>query len=190
MHDVLTSSKLCYVDGLSLPGRQLPGILPLETITLKDLDRCLTTAIKTLSDRNRSNKIIVVFDGLDFLLACQPKITSHDVQQMLVELQSRVHGVVATCAADSALLHQTDAAATPLELEHTTLARGLAHQARWVFQLRPLETGQSKEVSGSVRVSKGGAWESIENATVLDEGEWLFHARNDGGVKIWGRGEA
>ena len=164
--------------------------MQLENLTLKDLDLCLASAIKVLSAQDASSKILAFFDGMDFLLACQPKTSSSDIQQMLLEMQSRVHGVTITCAADSALLHSTDASATPLELEHTTLARGLAHQTRWLFQVRPLETGQSKEVSGSVRVSKGGAWESTEGTRDLEEGEWLFHFRNDGGVKVWGRGVA
>jgi len=186
----MASSKLCYIDGLAVGGNSPTGAVPLESLTLKDLNLCLISAIKVLSAEDPSSKILVIIDGIDFLLACQPKTSSNDIQQVLLELQSLVHGVVTTCAADSALLHSTDASATPLELEHTTLARGLAHQARWLFQLRPLETGQSKEVSGSIRISKGGAWESTEGTRDLVEGEWLFHFRTDGGVKVWGRGEA
>lgn len=88
-----------------------------------------------------------------------------------------------------------DASATPLEHEHGELVRGLAWQAGWVVQLRPLETGSAREVNGSVRVSKGGAWEGQgdeagEGEAELEEGEWLFHVKGDGGVRVWGRGEA
>ena len=186
----MTSSKLCYIDGLSVSGNGSSRYLPLGNLTLKNLNACLTTAIRHLSSRDSSCKIATVFDGLDFLLACLPQTTSSEVQQMLLELASHVHSIIVTCTADSALVYNTEASATPLEFEHTTLARSLAHQAKWLFQLRPLDTGQSKEVSGSVRVSKGGAWESSEMATDLVESEWLFHFRNDGGVKVWGRGEA
>lgn len=190
LQDAIVSSKLCYVDGLATGGNGAPGVVPLENHALKDLDVCLNTTIQSLSNRHPDSKVVAIFDGIDFLLASQPKTTSDDVQRMLLGLRSRIHSVVITCAADSGLLHKIDASATPLELEHTTLVRSLAHQTRWLFQLRPLETGQSKEVSGSVRVSKGGAWENAENAKDLDEGEWLFHVNNHGGVKVWGRGEA
>ena len=186
----MASSRLCYIDGLSMAKSSFAGVVPLGRLSLEELDKCLTTAIQHLSTQGSANKIVIILDGLDFLLACQPSSTSIDSHRMLLELQTRVHGVIVTCAADSPLLHSTDASATPLELEHTTLARGLARQARWLFQLRPLETGQSREVSGSVRMNKGGAWEDTENVNDLGEGEWLFHFRNDGVVKVWGRGEA
>ena len=98
--------------------------------------------------------------------------------------------MVITCAADSALLHNIEASATPLEMEHAILARSLAYNARWLFQLRPLETGQSREVSGSVRISHGGAWDDDVEEGGMSEGEWLFHVKGDGNVRVWGRGEA
>lgn len=133
-----------------------------------------------------------MIDGIDFLLACDPETTSTDVKQMLTEIQSKVHSMAVTCAADDPLLHNTDASATPLEHEHGTFIRQLAYQARLIFQLRPLETGHSKDVNGTIRVSRGGAWESADRGSLreLEEGEWLYHIRGDGLVKVWGRGEA
>lgn len=109
---------------------------------------------------------------------------------MLLDLQRRAQNIIVTCAADSALLHNTESSATPLEIEHASLARSLAYGAEWVFQLRPLETGQSKEVSGSVRLSRGGAREIVEGVKDLEEGEWLYHVKGNGSVTVWGRGEA
>lgn len=131
-----------------------------------------------------------MLDGLDFLLASQPGISTLEVQQLLLDLQMRAHSVIVTCVADSALLHNTEASATPLEIEQSNLVRSLAHNAQLVFQLRPLETGQSKEVTGSVRVSRGGAWDVEEGSTELEDGEWLYHLSGGGMVKVWGRGEA
>lgn len=99
--------------------------------------------------------------------------------------------MVVTCAADSALLHNIEASATPLEIEHSKFVRSLAHAASWVFQLRPLETGQSREVSGSVRISRGGAWdEDDDEREELGGGEWLYQVKGDGSVRVWGRSEA
>lgn len=139
-----------------------------------------------------SSKTVVVIDGIDFLLACDPDITSTDVRQLLTEIQSKVSSMTVTCAADDPLLHNMDASATPIEQEHGAFVRQLAYQARLVFQLRPLETGHSKEVNGTVRVSRGGAWESVDGVSSreLEEGEWLYHVRGDGMAKVWGRGEA
>ena len=162
----------------------------LDNLTLKDLNSSLTTTLSRLQSQPTARTIILI-DGLDFLLAVQPTATATQAQNLLLDLQSKVHNIVITFAADSALLHNTDASATPLEFEHSTFARTLAHSSNWMFQLRPLETGQSKEVSGSMRVSKGGAWEEKDDQErKLDGGEWLYHFRGDGVVRVWGRGEA
>lgn len=163
-------------------------MIKLKSLTLKDLSNAISTAMQSTT----SSKTVVVIDGIDFLLACDPDITSTDVKQLLTEIQSKVYSMVVTCAADDPLLHNIDASATPIEHEHGALVRQLAYQARLIFQLRPLETGHSKDVNGTIRVSRGGAWESTDrpSSRELDEGEWLYHVKGDGLVKVWGRGEA
>ena len=64
-----------------------------------------------------------------------------------------------------------------------------------VLQLRELDTGVARDVSGVLRVSKGGAWEvareekNEENAA-WEEREVLFFVQGDGAVRVFGRGEA
>lgn len=66
----------------------------------------------------------------------------------------------------------------------------IAHQSRAVIQLRSLETGAAKDISGVLRVSAGGAHDNFEDEdSGLEEGEWLYQVKGDGGVKVWGRGE-
>lgn len=84
---------------------------------------------------------------------------------------------------------------TPLETEHAALVVGLAHQARMVLQLRELDTGVARDVSGVLRVSKGGAWEAGREQTndeisAWEEKEVLFFVQGDGAVRVFGRGEA
>lgn len=60
-----------------------------------------------------------------------------------------------------------------------------------VMQLRNLETGAARDVSGVLRVSKGGAWGQNESGA---EGSWeerevLYFVQRDGGVSVFGRGE-
>lgn len=190
IHEKIDSKRLCYIDGLAGGSTTKDEVLKLKALTLKDLSNAISTALQRTmpTPDSSSSRTIVVIDGIDFLLACDNEATSTDVQQVLTELQSKVHSVVVTCAADDPLLHKTDASATPLEHEHGELVRLLAYQAGLVFQLRPLETGHSKEVDGTVRVSRGGSWEGGEQ--VLEEGEWLFHVKSDSGVRVWSRGEA
>jgi elongator complex protein 6 len=60
-----------------------------------------------------------------------------------------------------------------------------------VMQLRNLETGAARDVSGVLRVSKGGAWGQRENASEESwkEKEVLYFVQRDGGVSVFGRGE-
>lgn len=97
-------------------------------------------------------------------------------------------------SADSPLIHNASALshqnATPLEVEHATFAVGLAHRAEMVMQLRNLETGAARDVSGVLRVSKGGAWDQRECAKEnWEEKEVLYFVQRDGGVSVFGRGE-
>lgn len=82
--------------------------------------------------------------------------------------------------------------ATPLETEHAAFVVGMAHQARTVMQLRNLDTGAARDVSGVLRISKGGAWEQDEqdrNEGVWEEKEVLYFVQRDAGVRVFGRGE-
>jgi elongator complex protein 6 len=69
----------------------------------------------------------------------------------------------------------------------------MAHQSRWVFQLRGLDTGSAKDVSGVIRVSKGGDDQdeipSSASTKELLDAEWLYQLKGDGSVRVWGRGE-
>lgn len=187
-----------YVDGLSTDSvapESPREIIRLKSLALDDVRSAIYTALQTISNQANDSsvrKTTIIIDGIDFLLACNPDALSTDVQQALTEIQCEAHSVVVTCAADSPLLHNTDASATPIEHEHGSLVRQLGYQARLIFQLRPLETGHSKDVNGTVRVSRGGAWESADTETPreLEDGEWLYHVKGDGTVKAWGRGEA
>lgn len=91
---------------------------------------------------------------------------------------------------------------TPLEQNHAHFLTSLAHQSSWIFQLRALDTGSAKDVSGVIRVSRGGSVGAGEKDEIKDTGsahmggmgdvpdaEWLYQLKGDGTAKIWGRGE-
>lgn len=68
---------------------------------------------------------------------------------------------------------------------------GSAHQAHLVMQLRNLETGAASDVSGVLRINKGGAWweEEGDAAADIEEKDVLYFVQRDGGVSVFGRGE-
>jgi elongator complex protein 6 len=104
-------------------------------------------------------------------------------------------------AADSPLVHNASNSsaselqrATPLEEEHAAFLIATAHRARMVMQLRNLDTGVAKDVSGILRISQGG--EGTDDGHTRDEGEnhWepkevLYFVQRDAGVKVFERGE-
>lgn len=96
-------------------------------------------------------------------------------------------------AADSPLIHNASTTgnqlSTRIETEHAAFAIGIAHRARSVMQLRTLETGAARDVSGVLRISRGGGW-TTETEDSLDERELLYYIQRDGGVRVFGRGES
>ena len=69
------------------------------------------------------------------------------------------------------------------------------------MQLRALDTGSAKDVSGVIRVSRGGGDRDTNgsgngqeeskagNDIELTDSEWLYQVKGDGSVRVWGRGE-
>jgi elongator complex protein 6 len=60
-----------------------------------------------------------------------------------------------------------------------------------VVGLRALDTGKARDVSGVVRVCRGGAWdvEDAEEGEEKKELEALYFVQGDGGVRVFERGE-
>ncbi|CAI7574493.1 unnamed protein product [Penicillium pancosmium] len=162
---------------------------------LDKLERDISTVIakfKTAED----DEILLIIDQPDFLLASTGPsyaIGATEMMDWVTGLQQAVHATVLTLAADSPLLHNAPAAsnqmATPVESEHAAFAIGLAHRAQSVMQLRTLETGAARDVSGVLRISRGGGWSTGAEEN-LDEKELLFYIQRDGGVRVFGRGES
>lgn len=74
---------------------------------------------------------------------------------------------------------------TPLEINHATFVMAIAHQARVILGVRGLETGSARDVSGVLRIGKGG---EEEEGHVVEEREVLYFVGGDGGVRVFERG--
>ncbi|KIX07526.1 uncharacterized protein Z518_02179 [Rhinocladiella mackenziei CBS 650.93] len=164
-------------------------------------------ASTSLPGPDSCTKPLILLDGIDFLLASQPSITPMSLQSFLFMLRTQSHTLVVTCHADSPLLHASSATPTgadvgsQLERNHAHFLTNLAHQSRWVFQLRGLDTGSAKDVTGVVRVSRGGDIgvddenegkpniHALRGSDVLADAEWLYQVKCDGSASVWGRGE-
>ncbi|OCT54066.1 hypothetical protein CLCR_10463 [Cladophialophora carrionii] len=215
---LIRSKKVVYVDGLadgsSPAGPGDSSILPttrLKALTLNELRHSMdvvfkssftaTTASSSSSSTGTADaKPLILLDGIDFLLACQPSMSTLSLQALLSTLQMQSHALVLTCNADAPLLQTNMSGShddgTPLERNHAHFLTSMAHRSRWVFQLRGLDTGSAKDVSGVIRVSKGGDGGDDESELsnpsrikALPDAEWLYQLKGDGSVRVWGRGE-
>lgn len=74
---------------------------------------------------------------------------------------------------------------TQLETEHAAFVVGLAHGAAWVVALRMLDTGVARDVSGVVRITRGGGGGGEEKEK---EKEVLYYVA-DGTVEVFDRGQ-
>lgn len=70
-------------------------------------------------------------------------------------------------------------APTPVESESAAFTVQQAHAARTVLSVRELDTGAARDVSGVLRVTKGG-----DGDAEVKEWEGLYLVGRDGGVKI------
>ncbi|EQL30656.1 hypothetical protein RJZ56_005653 [Blastomyces dermatitidis] len=176
---------------------------------LDSLELEIAAAIDDLSGGTASdekpveNDVLLIVDQPDLLLAATGPgmgVGAAEMGEFLFGLRQRVHSTVVTLAADSPLIHAGSAEfmeqqPTPLEIEHASLVVGMAHQARMVMQLRGLDTGVARDVSGVLRISRGGGWvpetekgDGHDHAG-LEEKEVLYFVQGDGAVRVFGRGE-
>ncbi|KAJ5768302.1 hypothetical protein N7533_000885 [Penicillium manginii] len=162
---------------------------------LDALERDISTVIAKLKTAE-DDEVLLIIDQPDFLLASTGPsyaIGATEMMDWATGLQQAAHATVLTLAADSPLLHNAPVASnqmsTPVESEHAAFAIGLAHRAQSVMQLRTLETGAARDVSGVLRISRGGGWSTGAEEN-LEEKELLFYIQRDGGVRVFGRGES
>ncbi|PGH26671.1 hypothetical protein AJ80_01617 [Polytolypa hystricis UAMH7299] len=152
------------------------------------------------------NDTLLIVDQPDLLLAATGAgqgVGAAEMGEFIMGLRQHSHSTIVTVSADAPLIHNsspTERQPTPLETEHAALVVGLAHQARMVMQLRGLDTGVARDVSGVLRISKGGGWVArrVEDKNSssggdghgdLEEREVLYFIQADGAVRVFGRGE-
>ncbi|KAJ5118881.1 hypothetical protein N7448_010588 [Penicillium atrosanguineum] len=173
------------VKKLHFSGRGIAALDALE----RDIASVIQLQKSSMED---GEELLLIIDQPDFLLAATGPVMGIGATEMaewVSGLQQHVHATIVTLAADSPLIHNASTSghqmATPVESEHAAFAISLAHRARSVMQLRTLETGAARDVSGVLRISRGGgADDSVE------ERELLYYIQRDGGLSVFGRGES
>jgi elongator complex protein 6 len=190
MQALISAKRLLYINGIG--GHAANGditaagfMIDLVSTKVEDIESTIRSALV----HEPGTKTTLIIDGIDFLLASQQSITALILSQLLTNLRKYADQMILRCSADAPLLHNAIASATPLEMEHLAFVTIMAHQSHTTMQLRSLDTGAAKDVSGVLRISRGGLYESTEDIDSGSEYEWLYQVKGDGGVRVWSRGE-
>jgi len=181
------TGRFAYVDCFTTLSSSRP-----ETV-LQEIDKSITAAITKagLSGWN----ITLVLDNPDILLALT-LATSQQLNGLLLRLRSQIHSAVLTCSADlpfvAAATSDQATLPTPIEAETAAFVVQQAHNARLVMSVRDLDTGAARDVSGVVRITRGGAcydWDDEEmDRQATKEMEALYLVQRDGSAKVFERG--
>lgn len=181
---------------LNFTGR---GIAALDVLE-KDIVSVINQLKQMGQNDDEPSECLLILDQPDLLLAAtgpEMGISATTMNEWIMGLQQTAGSLVISVSADSPLIHNATASvskqATPLETEHAAFVIESAHRAQAVLQLRNLETGAAKDVSGVLRISKGGAWEANKGTfteSKYEEMEVLYFVHRDGSVRVFGRGES
>lgn len=159
------------------------------------METVISTAIDSVAAQ-ASRNVILILDAPDVLLATA--VTSSSALNIfLLRLRSKAHSTVLAVSSDLPLVAaaalqssqlQPFAQPTPLELSTATFLTQQAHAARFVMSVRELDTGAARDVSGVLRVTRGGEVDADENERETRELEALFLVSRDGVVKVFEKG--
>ena len=179
-------NQLVFIDCLSARSfDRNRGLLAEAETSIKD-------AIAKLQ-KSGNQPVLLVLDSPEVLLVIG-SATAQELNQSALKLRSLVHSTVGICAADSPLIYTAtqspDRHPLPMETETAAFVAQQAHAARVVMSVRELDTGAARDLSGVLRVTRGGS------ACHLDGGgqdevkgiEALYLVQRDGNAKVFERG--
>ncbi|KAK3674293.1 hypothetical protein LTR78_005762 [Recurvomyces mirabilis] len=188
MDKVIATGKLAFVDCFT----NLTQLAPEKA--LSEQESRITQAIAKANGAGR--RIVLVLENPDILIALA-LTTTYDLSDFLLRLRNQVHSTVLVCNADlplvaAATTSQEGMQNTPIEAETAAFLVQQAHAAQYVLGVRELETGAAKDVSGVLRVTRGGAaysWDDEEDdVEEVKELEALYLIQRDGNAKVFERG--
>ena len=166
------------------------SLLIIDALREERFENTFLEVQKAADDGTAGSETIVILNGVDVVLAS----TEGDAVPLLAHINSiqrRARAVICALHVDIDLGMKPDRntlGEMPIERQHRTLVFGLASNARMIMSVRGLDTGVAKDVSGVMTVTRGPEdWDEVRKE--VEEGEWLYFIRSDGGVDIFRRGE-
>ena len=159
-----------------------------ESDALASSEKTISDAITKISGEDR--QVLLILDNPDVLLATG-LATAHRLTHFIMKLRTLVHATVISCSADAPFISAArEHTALPLDAELAAFIAQQAHAARYVLSVRPLDTGAAKDISGVLRVTRGGGVYDSDDAEKgeIRDMEALYLVQRDGNAKVFGRG--
>lgn len=175
---------------------------------LKGIYDIISRSLKSLTSSG-AGKPMLVIESPDILLAAT-SLPAYELWDFLLDLRENSHSLVITLSADRPLLSPAISLATNifnnqqpppplgagahtmLETQHSAFVGMVIHNAEWVIGLRLLDTGVARDVSGVLRITRGGIAqdgnEEVGRGAAEKERELLYFLGEGGGVEIFDRG--
>ena len=164
-----------------------------EASVMTDMETNIISSVTQACAQYRP--VLLVLDSPDVLLALD-LCTAQQLSSLLLRLRSAVHSVMMTCSADLPLLAaatgDADHHVTLLEAETAAFVVQQAHAARAIMSVRELDTGAAKDISGVLRITRGGGAHDFddESEDEVKEMEALYLVQRDGNAKVFERGSS
>ncbi|GAB7337547.1 hypothetical protein MBLNU457_g2863t1 [Dothideomycetes sp. NU457] len=197
------------------------GRATLVSASLPHATETIDLALSSLQTSSNT-KVLLILDSPTLLLSTTPT-TATSLSSFLLSLREKVHSTILLTESDTPFISASNPSAfmggdylsppqqtvakrggwgrfSPLEKEVAAFVASQGHGARLVMGTRGLETGVARDVSGVLRVGRGGGWDEGEDAERKDGGkrvsdgdrememEVLYHVAQDGSVRVFERG--
>lgn len=200
----------------SSPSQTSKGRSRLTSPSLPHTAEMISQTLLTLQT-SPNDKILLILDSPTTLLSTTPT-SSKDLSSLILCLREKLHSTLVVAESDTPFLAAANPAAflgagdyltpssqqeknhagtfAPLEKEIASFVVGLGHSARMIVGTRGLDTGVARDVSGVLRVCRGGCWDEDGEEETRSDGreetgrdmEVLYHVAADGSVRVFERG--
>jgi elongator complex protein 6 len=130
--------------------------------------------------------ILLVLDSPDLLLGIDC-FSADTLLVLIMELRALVKRTVILTSSDIFALSLDTLPPSLLQTQQQQILVSLVHQANFVLSSRTLDTGQAGDVSGVLRVTRGGRVSGPQGAQAIDK-EFLYHIDTGRAAHVWQRG--
>jgi elongator complex protein 6 len=190
------AGRFVYHDGLStsaLPPRIQQSSQPTKSaqyvhvLQSHDLNYTKSAILASRAAIPTDAEVLLILDSPDYLLGML-SCSASELLAFIMSLRQAVHSTVLTLQSDVFSQAMPAKSLSPLQTQQQQFLLSLAHQADRVLATRGLDSGSARDVSGVVRVTRGGRAEDDETAECPADVEWLYQVDMNRAARVWERG--